>query len=93
MTKKELTELATMVAEQLRQGEEKEIMNHDEAADFLGVSRSWMYRLTSENKVPYYRPFGSRCYFRRSELEALIFSNRIPMASENKKRKRNKIEK
>ncbi len=40
MTKKELTELAAMVAEQLRQGEEKEIMNHDEAAEFLGVSKS-----------------------------------------------------
>lgn len=76
MNKKEIEEIAVAVAAIIKD-DNKEILNIEEAAKFLGVSKSWMYRLTSEKKVPYYRPFSSRLYFRRSELETLIFSKRI----------------
>lgn len=76
MNKKEIEEIAVAVAAIIKD-DNKEILNIEEAAKFLGVSKSWMYRLTSEKKVPYYRHFSSRLYFRRSELEALIFSKRI----------------
>lgn len=74
MNKKEIEEIAVAVAAIIKD-DNKEILNIEEAEIFLGVSKSWIYRLVSEKKVHYYRPFSSRLYFRRSELEALIFSN------------------
>ena len=48
-----------------------------EAAEFLDFSRSYLYRLTSQGRIPCYKPEGKRVYFDRAELVNWIKRNRI----------------
>ena len=52
-------------------------MNLKEAAEFLDFSRSYLYRLTSQGRVPCYKPEGKRIYFDRAELVNWLKRNRI----------------
>jgi excisionase family DNA binding protein len=45
-----------------------------EAAKFLNISESHLYRLTSQNAIPHYSPGGKRIYFKRTELEEYLVS-------------------
>ena len=48
-----------------------------EAAEFLDFSGSYLYRLTSQGRVPCYKPEGKRIYFDRAELVNWLKRNRI----------------
>ena len=39
-----------------------------EAAKFLDLSQSHLYKLTSERKIPHFKPSGKKIYFDKSEL-------------------------
>ena len=43
-------------------------LNLVEAAKFLDLSRSHLYKLTSERKIPHFKPNGKKIYFDKSEL-------------------------
>ena len=60
----------------------KEILTIEEAAEFLSVSKSYIYKQTSAQAIPHYKPTGKRCYFKRSELEAWILTGRISTKAE-----------
>jgi excisionase family DNA binding protein len=51
-------------------------LNIQQAAEFLGLASSTMYKMVMRGSIPSYRPNGGRVYFKREELEAWIFSNR-----------------
>ena len=55
----------------------KEVLTSDEAAKYLGVSKSCLYKWTMERKIPHYKPNGKMCYFNRKEVEAWMQSNRV----------------
>ena len=57
-------------------------LNLDEAADYLGVSKSHLYKLTCKNKIPFYRPTGKRCYFEKSELHQWLLRNPVKTNSD-----------
>lgn len=59
-----------------------DFMSTKEAAEFLGLTVGYLYKLTMARKIPYYKPFGNRCYFKRSELEQFLERNRIATAEE-----------
>ncbi len=42
----------------------KEILTIEEAAEFLSVSKSYLYKQTSAQAIPHYKPTGKRCYFK-----------------------------
>jgi excisionase family DNA binding protein len=48
----------------------------DEAAAFTGLKKSYLYKLISKRKIPFYKPLGGRVYFKQEELEGFIFRNR-----------------
>jgi excisionase family DNA binding protein len=60
----------------------KEVLNFDEAASFIGISKSWLYKLTSRANIPHYKPSGKMCYFNRLELEAWLQQNRVSTSDE-----------
>lgn len=60
----------------------KEVLTSDEAARYLGVSMSYLYKLTMRREIPHYKPLGKKCYFNRHELEDWLQSNRVATASE-----------
>lgn len=55
----------------------KAILTSDEAAQYLGISKSYLYKLTMRHQIPFYKPLGKVCYFDRLELENWIRENRV----------------
>lgn len=55
----------------------KEVLTSDEAARYLGISKSYLYKMTMQQKIPHYKPMGKMCYFNRVELEQWLQSNRV----------------
>ena len=55
----------------------KEVLTFSEAADYLSVSSSHLYKLTSGNIIPFYKPNNKKIFFKRSELDAWLTSKRI----------------
>ncbi len=51
---------------------QKEIFNFDEAALYMGVSKSMLYKMTASRKIPHYKPGGRYIYFERAELDKWI---------------------
>ncbi len=54
----------------------KEVLNFNEACQYLELSQSHMYKLTSTGAIPYYKPNGKKLYFKRTELEEWLLRNR-----------------
>lgn len=55
----------------------KEVLTLDEAARYMGISKSYLYRLTHERRIPHSKPAGKMVFFRRDELEAWLQQNRV----------------
>lgn len=60
----------------------KAILTADEAAAYMGISKSYLYKLTMRKEIPYYRPTGKVIYFDRTELEEWIRTNRVSTSQE-----------
>ncbi len=60
----------------------KEILTSDEAAKYMGISRSYLYKLTMRKQIPHFKPLGKMCFFNRHDLEKWLQSNRIATADE-----------
>ena len=65
----------------------KETLKLDEAALYLGVSKSYLYKLTSKRSIPFYRPGNKLIFFFRSDLDAWIKVRKVenPVLSQNSK--------
>ena len=55
----------------------KEVLTSDEAASYMGVSKTYLYKLTMGKKIPHYKPMGKMVYFNRQELEQWLQANRV----------------
>jgi excisionase family DNA binding protein len=77
---KEVQELKKLLIEQSTL--QKEVLNFNEAAIYIEVSHSHLYKLTSTGKLPFYKPNGKKIYFNRKELDTWLLSNRQTSASE-----------
>lgn len=81
MSKEEITEIANLVIKSTVLCT-KEVLTSDEAARYMGVSKSYLYKLTMRKEIPHYKPVGKICYFNRHELEEWLQNNRISTSSE-----------
>ena len=55
---------------------QKTVLNFNEAAKYLDVSPSHLYKLTSTKHVPHFCPQGKKLYFKREELNEWLQRNR-----------------
>ena len=60
----------------------KAVLTASEAAAYLGISLSSLYKMTMRKQIPHSKPGGKMCYFSRTELEAWLMSNRVATADE-----------
>lgn len=60
----------------------KEFLTVDEAALFLGLSKSQIYKLTSARKIAAYKPNGKALYLKMSDLNEWIASGRLQSSRE-----------
>jgi len=60
-------------------------MTIEEAAAFLHSSKSYVYKLTSENKIPHFKK-GKRVYFYSENLESWLAESSVPTVSDIRNR-------
>ena len=53
----------------------KKILCSKEAAEYLGVSTSFLYKLTSGGRITFYKPSGKLIYFRVEDLDSWMLQN------------------
>ena len=82
MTTEDLQEIKNLLQE-VQQGSPKEVLTSDEAAAYLGVSKSCIYKLTMGRKIPHYKSEGGKlCYFDRKEIINWMKAHRVATQEE-----------
>lgn len=77
---KKLFELETLINNQ--EVLLKQVLNLNEAAKYLDISKSHLYKLTSRKEIPFYCPQGKRLYFKKDELDQWLTRNRSASLTE-----------
>ncbi|MCL3781170.1 DNA-binding protein [Prolixibacteraceae bacterium JC049] len=77
---KKLESIETMLLEQNML--KKEVLNFNEAASYLELSHSHLYKQTSTGAIPHYKPNGKKIYFKRVELDNWLLRNRTDSKDE-----------
>lgn len=61
---------------------QKAVLTFDEAAVYTGLSKSFLYKLTSASRIPHFKPSGKNIFFDRLELENWLKSNPVKTKDE-----------
>jgi len=56
---------------------QKEILTLDEACDYTGISRSYLYKLTAKGKIPHSKPNGKLLFFEKTKLVEWLLQNKV----------------
>ena len=59
----------------------KEVLTSEEAAAYLGITKSALYKMTMSRTIPFYKS-TKLCYFDRNELIAWMKANRVATQEE-----------
>lgn len=60
----------------------KNALTIEECAAYINVSVSHLYKLTSTQQIPHYKPRGKMVYFDRAEIDDWLRQNRVATTSE-----------
>jgi excisionase family DNA binding protein len=55
----------------------KEVMNVKQLCDYLELSISHIYKLTSNQEIPHYKRGGKKLYFNKYEIDKWVLKNRV----------------
>ena len=55
----------------------KNILQIEDVAILTGLSKNYIYKLTSARKIPHSKPTGKCIYFKRSEVEDWMLKNKV----------------
>ena len=55
----------------------KSVLSIDEASAYTRLTVSYLYKLTSTQEIPHYKPRGKMLYFNRDELDQWLLQNRV----------------
>ncbi len=70
---------------------QKDVLNFNETSEYLELSHSHLYKLTSTRQIPHFCPQGKKLYFNRQELDAWLQRNRLTTTEEIEKEATNYI--
>lgn len=62
----------------------KQVLTLEEAALFMGISKSSLYKMTHKHELTFFRPNGKIIYFEKSELLNWMRQNRSMSEAETK---------
>ena len=54
----------------------KEVLTFDEASDYTGISRSYLYKLTASGMIPHSKPNGKMLFFEKKKLVDWLLQNK-----------------
>lgn len=55
----------------------KNVLSIEDVELLTGLSRRYLYKLTSRNEIPHSKPNGKKMYFDRKEIEDWMRQNRV----------------
>ena len=55
----------------------KNVLSFEEACKSLNLTKSYLYKLTSAQMIPHYKPQGKMIYFEKDALEAWLRQNPV----------------
>lgn len=55
----------------------KNVLTLDDVEILTGLSKSYLYRLTSTKQIPYYKPNGKLTFFDKKEVEEWLKQNKV----------------
>lgn len=61
----------------------KELLTIKEESVYLGIAKSYLYKLTSAKQIPHYKPNGKLVYFKRKDLYDWAIQNQVIPDSAN----------
>lgn len=61
--------------ENLLEEKKSNLLNFNQTAEYLSISHSHLYKLTSQRKIPFHKPSGKYLYFFKHELDKWIRQN------------------
>lgn len=53
------------------------MLDFEESISYLGISRSSLYKLSSQRKIPHTKPNGKKLYFMKSDLDNWLEKNKV----------------
>ncbi|SFF71487.1 MULTISPECIES: helix-turn-helix domain-containing protein [Salegentibacter] len=53
----------------------KTVLTFDQACDYTGISRNYMYKLTARGEIPFSKPKGKLIFFSREKLDDWLLNN------------------
>lgn len=56
----------------------KSMMTVDDLALYTGYKPSYIRKMVHEGRLPCYKPMGKQLFFKKSEIDRLLESGRIP---------------
>ena len=68
--------------QELQNKQQRAILNLDEAAAYLGISKSTLYKHTSVGNIAFYKPSGKLISFKKEDLDKWLEAIRIPSNQE-----------
>lgn len=71
----QLNEIKELLEKQNLQ--QQEFLTLKEASEYLQLSKSCLYKITSKKEIPFYAPGGKKIYFKKVELDNWILSSRV----------------
>lgn len=69
----------------------KNVLTFDDVVLLTGLSKSYLYKLTSSNQIPHYKPSGKQLYFDREEIENWLKQNRVATVEETDRKATNYV--
>jgi excisionase family DNA binding protein len=54
---------------------EKDVLNFSDLVTYTGLSKSYLYKLTSQGILPHSKPFGKMLFFDKKEIDTFLMSN------------------
>ena len=60
----------------------RNLLTTAEAAEYIGVKKSYLMKLMMKKAIPYYKPNGKLCYFDEADLDHWLRRVRIPSEEE-----------
>lgn len=57
-------------------------MNFEDLAAYTGLSKSYLYKLTSQGILPHSKPFGKCLFFEKAKIDLFLLSNKVATAKD-----------
>ncbi len=61
---------------------ERNLLTNPEAARYLGLKPSYLYKMMMRRAIPYYKPGGKLCFFAKEDLDAWMKRIRVQSQDE-----------